>query len=96
VDVLVCLSWLGFFHHVGPHPDLVEEHVDESFFPRERPRALIGIALDAAAAVVGGFVAPPAASAIFFTLAVFYWLASQELSSFPRPAGGLLTSYGLV
>jgi len=96
VDVLVCLIWLGSFHHVGLHPELVEEHVDESFFPRERTRALIGIALYAPAAVIGGFMAPPAALAIFFTLAVFYWLTSQGLSSFPRSAGGLLTSYGLV
>ena len=37
---------------------LIGDHVDESFFSRERIRALIDVALYASAALTGGLVAP--------------------------------------
>jgi uncharacterized membrane protein len=42
VGVLLCVSWLVFFHHLSRHSELVEDDVEEGFFPRERTRLGLG------------------------------------------------------
>jgi uncharacterized membrane protein len=77
VGALLCLSWLVFFSHLARHPDLTKEEVDDSYFARERPRALIGVVLYLAAGMAGVLIHPLVASVIFLLLPVFYGLTSH-------------------
>ena len=81
IGVLLCASWLVFYHYLGRHPDLAEAGVHEEYFPRERTRAWIGCTLYAVAGVAGLF-APPVALVIFFALPVFYGITSEGLFEF--------------
>ena len=58
IGALLCLSWLVFFAYLARHPDLTTDDVDDSYFARERPRALIGIVLYLAAGVAGVLIHP--------------------------------------
>lgn len=84
IGALLCLSWLVFFSHLARHPELTEEEVEDSYFARERPRALAGIGLYLAAGTLGVLVHPLVASVIFVVLPVFYGLTSHGLDH--RPA----------
>ncbi len=76
VGALLCVSWLWLFHHLQTHSDLIEDHVEEGFFRKERTRAWIGVALYVVAGLIG-YIVPPVALAIFFALAVFYGFTSE-------------------
>jgi uncharacterized membrane protein len=89
VGALLCLSWLVFFSHLARHPELTEEEVEESYFARERPRALAGVVLYLAAGTVGVLVYPLVASVIFVILPVFYGLTSHGLDHRPAFLRGL-------
>lgn len=86
---LLCSSWLVFFHYLARYPDLTRAEVDDSYFARERPRALLGVALYLLAGVIGVLVHPVIASAIFLILPVFYGVTSH---GHERGRGGALTS----
>ena len=45
IGALMCLSWLLVFHVLSVNPHLLEAHVERTFFPQERHRALLGFAL---------------------------------------------------
>lgn len=77
VGGLLCLSWLVFFSYLARHPELTKDDVEDSYFARERPRALIGVALYLAAGAAGVLVHPLLASAIFLVLPIFYGLTSH-------------------
>ena len=70
---------LVFFHYLSRHPQLIEEDVEEAFFPGERTHAWAGVALYTAAGVLGYLVAPPVALGIFLALPVFYAITSEGL-----------------
>jgi uncharacterized membrane protein len=72
------VGWLAFFQHLARHGELVEEGVDDQFFPRERLRAVIGIALYVVAGVLG-YLAPFISLAIFVAVPVFYGVTSSGL-----------------
>lgn len=89
VGVLLCVSWLCFFHSLSQHPESTEEDVENDFFTRERTRAWVGVGLYIAAGVIGYFVAPWVALVIFLALPVFYGITSEglyELSGVARRA----------
>ena len=75
----MCLSWLLVFHVLSVSPHLLEAHVELTFFPQERHRALIGIALYASAGMIGWIYSPTLALLIFLTLPVFYGITSEGL-----------------
>ncbi len=77
VCALLCLSWLLFFSYLARHPELVTDEVDDRYFARERPRALVGVILYLAAGVAGVLIHPLVASVIFLLLPVFYAFSSQ-------------------
>lgn len=52
VGALLCLTWLVFFSYLARHPELTEEQVEDTYFVRERPRALAGVLLYLAAGAV--------------------------------------------
>jgi uncharacterized membrane protein len=83
VGAWLCANWLVFFHHLARHPILLEEGVDPHFFPAERIRAWVGIALYVVAGIVGVLISPPVALLIFLTVPVFYALTSSGLYALP-------------
>ncbi|MET8291347.1 hypothetical protein ABZV80_40095 [Streptomyces sp. NPDC005132] len=66
-----------FFHVLFRHPELLEDSVDENFFPGERLRAFAGVLLYAAAGLVGVLTIPALALAIFVLLPLFYGITSH-------------------
>ena len=83
VGALLCLSWLVFFSHLARHPDLTKEEVDDSYFARERPRALLGVLLYLTAGTAGVLIHPLVASVIFLFLPAFYGLTSHGIDQGP-------------
>lgn len=83
IGALLCLSWLVFFSHLARHPDLTKEEVDDSYFARERPRALIGVVLYLAAGTAGVLIHPLVASVIFLLLPAFYGFTSHGIDHGP-------------
>jgi uncharacterized membrane protein len=83
IGALLCANWWAFFHYLSRHLGLVKEHVDPGFFPGERTRALIGVALYAAAGVLGYVVAPSIALVVFLALPIFYGVTSEGLYAMP-------------
>lgn len=77
IGALLCTAWLAFFAYLARHPDLTHDEVDDSYFARERPRALIGVVLYLAAGAAGMLVHPLVASVVFLILPVFYGLTSH-------------------
>ena len=83
VGAMLCLSWLVFFSYLARHPDLTKEEVDDSYFARERPRALIGVVLYLAAGTAGVLLHPLVASVIFLLLPAFYGFTSHGFDYWP-------------
>ena len=83
VGALLCLSWLVFFSYLARHPDLTKEEVDDTYFARERPRALIGVVLYLAAGTAGVLIHPLVASVIFLLLPAFYGATSHGFDQRP-------------
>ena len=79
VGCLMCLSWLLLFHILSVNPHLLEPHVEATFFPRERHRALLGIALYALAGIMGLAFSPTLALINFLALPTFYGITSEGL-----------------
>ena len=75
----MCLAWLLLFHVLSVHRYLVEPGVNPRFFPKERFRAVLGVALYAIAGAVGWLVTPKLALLIFLALPVFYGITSEGL-----------------
>ena len=68
---LMCLSWLLVFHVLSINPHLLETHVELTFFPQERHRALLGFAFYVLAGMAGWLYSPTLALVIFLALPVF-------------------------
>lgn len=78
IGALMCLSWLLVFHVLSVNPHLLEAHVERTFFPQERHRALLGFALYVLAGMAGWF-SPKLALVILLALPVFYGITSEGL-----------------
>jgi uncharacterized membrane protein len=76
----MCLSWLALFHILVIHPYLQEDYVEPTYFPQERNRAWLGIALYSMAGVIGWAYSPRLALLIFLALPVFYGMTSEGLT----------------
>ncbi len=80
IGASMCLAWLALFHTLAIHPYLQERYVEATYFPRERHRALVGVALYAAAGFIGWAYSPKLALLIFLLLPVFYGITSEGLT----------------
>jgi uncharacterized membrane protein len=76
----MCLAWLALFHTLAIHPYLQEDYVEPTYFPRERHRAMLGIALYVVAGAIGWAHSPKLALLIFLLLPVFYGITSEGLT----------------
>jgi uncharacterized membrane protein len=79
VGCLMCLSWLFLFHVLSINPHLLEPHVERTFFPRERHRALFGVALYILGGIAGWALSPMFALVCFLGLPIFYGVTSEGL-----------------
>lgn len=79
VGGLMCLSWLLVFHVLCRNSHLLEPHVETTFFPKERHRAVLGIVLYAVGGTVGWILHPLLALLIFLILPIFYGITSEGL-----------------
>jgi uncharacterized membrane protein len=76
----MCLAWLALFHILAIHPYLQEDYVERSYFPQERQRAVLGVALYAVAGVIGWAYSAKLALVIFLVLPLFYAITSEGLT----------------
>jgi uncharacterized membrane protein len=79
IGCLMCLSWLFLFHVLSINPHLLEVHVERSFFPRERHRALFGVALYIVGGITGWALSPTLALICFLGMPIFYGITSEGL-----------------
>ncbi|MGB8276484.1 MAG: TMEM175 family protein [Methylovirgula sp.] len=79
VGCLMCLSWLFLFHILSINPHLLETHVELTFFPQERHRALFGVALYILGGITGWAISPTLALMCFLALPIFYAVTSEGL-----------------
>ncbi|MDR7189232.1 putative membrane protein [Microbacterium sp. BE35] len=77
VGALLCLSWLVFFSYLAKHPELTKDEIEDSYFARERPRALIGVVLYLAAGAAGVLVHPLIGSVVFLLVPAYYAFTSH-------------------
>lgn len=77
---LMCLAWLSLFHVLTIHPYLLAKGIDPGFFPKERLRAWVGVALYGVAGVIGCLWLPLLALVIFLALPIFYGVTSEGLT----------------
>ncbi len=77
IGALMCSSWLVFFAYLARHPDLTKQEVDDAYFARERPRAVVGVVLYLVAGLAGVLVHPLVASVVFLVLPAFYGFTSH-------------------
>jgi uncharacterized membrane protein len=87
VAMLMCASWLGFWHYLRHHEHLLEAHVDAEFFREEQIRGWVGIALYAIGGALGIVVAPVIALIVFVLLPPFYGVTSDGLRESPLYRG---------
>jgi uncharacterized membrane protein len=79
VGCLMCLSWLFLFHVLSINPHLLEPHVERTFFPQERHRALFGVVLYILGGIAGWALSPMFALVCFLGLPIFYGITSEGL-----------------
>jgi uncharacterized membrane protein len=79
IGCLMCLSWLFLFHVLSRNPHLLETHVERTFFPRERHRALFGVALYIVGGITGCVLSPTLALICFLAMPIFYGVTSEGL-----------------
>jgi len=79
IGCLMCFSWLLLFHVLSINPHLLEAHVERTFFPQERHRALFGVALYILGGITGWALSPTLALMCFLALPIFYAVTSEGL-----------------
>ncbi|WP_067949020.1 TMEM175 family protein [Agromyces sp. NDB4Y10] len=83
VGAVLCLAWLAFFSYLARHPDLTNDEVDDAYFARERPRALIGFVLYLVAGAAGILIHPLVASVGFLLVPVYWGVTSHGIDHGP-------------
>ncbi|WP_410811547.1 TMEM175 family protein [Micromonospora sp. 067-2] len=84
VGGLLSASWLGLYHYLARHHDLLDQAVPRRFFPTERARAAAGVLGYTLAIVIGLLVNPLFALAFFLLLPIFFALTSSGLYELRR------------
>jgi uncharacterized membrane protein len=79
IAALMSAAWLPAFRHLYRHPELTKPHLPPTVFASQVLRPAVGILLYAVAAVLGWFVHPLIAIAIFVSVVGHYAWTSQGI-----------------
>jgi uncharacterized membrane protein len=83
IATVMSLAWLPAFVYLRRHAELIKPHLPVTIFASDPLRPIIGIFLYSVAAVLGWFIHPICAVAIFTFVAGYYAWTSQGLRHIP-------------
>jgi uncharacterized membrane protein len=83
IAAVMSLAWLPAFVYLRRHAELIKPHLPVTIFASDPLRPIIGILLYSVAAVLGWFIHPICAVAIFIFVAGYYAWTSQGLRHIP-------------
>ncbi|MFI2642331.1 TMEM175 family protein [Streptomyces sp. NPDC018610] len=75
----MCLSWVALYRQLARRPELLHPDVEDAYVRHGRIRSWTGALAYTAAGLLGVFVAPLLAIAVFVALPVFYFVTSEGL-----------------
>jgi len=75
----MCLSWVAFYQQVDRRPELLNPDVEDTYVRHGQLRSWAGALAYTVAGVLGVFIAPLLAIAVFVILPVFYFVTSEGL-----------------
>ncbi|MGW3511591.1 TMEM175 family protein [Streptomyces sp. NPDC000994] len=81
----MCLSWVAFYQQIARRPELLDPDVEDTYVRHGQLRSGAGAVAYTIAGLLGVFVAPLLAIAVFVMLPVFYFVTSEGL---PGGRGG--------
>ncbi len=76
---LMSAAWIPIFPYLARHPELVKPEAPEGLFAAQISRPLVGVASYALAALLGWFVSPWLAIALFIFMIIYHAVTSQGL-----------------
>jgi uncharacterized membrane protein len=79
VGALMSAAWIPVFPYLARHPDLLLDPKDGALFARQYSRPLVGVGSYLLAAVLGYYVTPWLALALFVWMIVYHAITSEGL-----------------
>lgn len=76
---LMSAAWIPIFPYLANHPELVKPEVPEGLFAAQISRPLVGVGSYSLAALLGWYVSPWLAIALFIFMIVYHAVTSQGL-----------------
>ena len=79
VGALMSAAWIPVFPYLARHPDLLREPEEAAVFAKQRSRPLVGVGSYLLAAVLGYYVSPWLAVALFVWMIAYHAVTSEGL-----------------